>query len=92
MELVTAFFVSITLGGTETARIGPYGDGGQCWDMKATMERSIQQGFDHSTPYGITGDPWGAGGGAIWRAQDYKLECFSETMNIRTGEIVASSR
>jgi hypothetical protein len=79
-ELIAAFFVSISLNGVTTSEVGPYPDGGGCEDMKLTIQRSIENSFATETTYGISGDRWGAGGGAILRANNYELQCIRKEL------------
>lgn len=88
VTVITMFYVAITLAGEELTRVGPFFDGGACFEFSRTIDRDIERAFNDTTQYGITGDMWDVGGGAILRYNDYELPCVSVTRNMETGEIL----
>jgi len=86
------FAIVISLGGTETTSVGPFPDMGSCVQTQKTIRADISRGFSTDGQYGMTGDMWNAGGGAIFRASDYKVECERQVRDTTTGEIVSTMR
>lgn len=82
-ETATAFFVSIVIAGTPVAQIGPLPDGGACLGMQLEITRDIENDFQ---PY--LGDMWGIP--QIVRLQDYEISCMSQTIDMKTGEVVSN--
>lgn len=89
MKTATAFFVAIFLNGEEVTRVGPFTDAYGCETMQRDIENDVRHSFEHTTPYGIGGDIWGIGGGAIFRFKDYEFPCMIVRVNIKTGEVLS---
>jgi len=88
LKTTVAFFVAISLNGEEVTRVGPLTSPYECEVMQRDISSDIENSFKTSTPYGIGGDLWGIGGGAIFRFKDYDFSCVRLVVDMKTSEVL----
>lgn len=73
--------LEISLGGTGITTIDMQMDNTGCARLERQVDTDIARGFETTNTYGMIGDMWGAGGGAIFRASDYETTCVDITFD-----------
>lgn len=77
---LSVFFVFIMVNDVYVTDIGPFVDYSSCLNLEQTIKVDITKSMKIDFPYGMSTDKWGIGNGAIYRINDYDIECKQMTI------------